>query len=108
MTTLERDRSESATCPRIGRSAGVRTGAAVVGIKRIRRVLAAGTVTALACSRPSSDGHANSGDGSPIPAASLRALPTPKETMPPLATRLGVVAPGTGIPRGQQVPDVRA
>jgi peroxiredoxin len=83
-----------------------------------RRLLLALIVSASGgCSKPVGDAvpatSAASGSGTmaamaPSDSVSTPAAPTMKEYTDPPADRIGVLAPGTGIPVGQKVPDIHA
>ncbi len=72
-------------------------------------------LSAAACSKPSTDATAAATSVPAQPTASATgaasaavAAPPMKEIAPPAADRVGVLAPNTGIPVGQRVPDVHA
>lgn len=75
---------------------------------------AAATLVAAGCGRssaaadtPTLNASVASASSAP-PAATMHAVPTPRETTPTDTSKLGTLAPGTGIPVGQKVPAAHA
>jgi len=80
-------------------------------LRHAAAVCAVALVGVLGCSKQGGDvTEAPSASGvSPTPAKSAAAAAPPmKEYATPPADRIGVLAPGTGIPVGQKVPDIHA
>jgi peroxiredoxin len=79
-----------------------------------RRVLILLFAAALSgCAKPSGEGAPMTSSASPAstaarPAASMEGAPMMKPYTDPPADRIGVLAPGTGIPVGEKVPDIHA
>ena len=76
-------------------------------------ILTASLVIVAACSKPADGGAAPATSmtapmASSGPAAAMPAPPPMKPYSDPPAGRVGVLAPGTGIPVGQKVPDIHA
>ena len=77
-------------------------------------LLAVVAVASAGCSKPAGDTAAAPAMSAPSPAgtpsgsASAMTVPPMKSYADPPADRIGVLAPGTGIPVGQKVPDVHA
>lgn len=92
--------------------------ASPLGVAGLKRPVVAAAMALAGCSKPDADlGSPSSRTPFPVASAAMSPLASPsaaaatphmKEYADPPADPVGVLAPGTGIPVGQKVPDVHA